>query len=1179
MVSRKGRETSDDILDEHDLAENMKNIFEDVQVTMASHRRHILNLRSIMLRAEETEMIEEFNGIFCRLISKILPVKKTVIACDRVVKFISSFIVQIKPKDEEQEEPEANDNNKPGKKLPDLSIDENLYSQFLETLFNYIFQGIEAKNAMVRYRVCHIFSHIMYNLNNECLELLREHIHMRLYDINVDVRVKAVAAYAAFQNNDYEELSDAGKTLRFIMQNDERAEVRREALLKIEKNEETEGFIIERAIDIDKQTRKILYSKILPSYKSIYQIDPQNRLRLIEWGLRDKEDDIRNECKIWLTTKFLSDCNNDLFKFMEALSGIDRDISSVALGVVFEKRPEFITATKFANDFFNDISTASALLARVYYEYCHHEGKSDLIEMNYPEASTFASILNSTVEDRFQNAQNYKDYIDNDGNADDLPMNLKDPREYNFILLQLLKIAIDYDYADEFGRSRMYNTLRKILSEADKQQLPNDILDALIECFRKLAVNEHDFCQVAIEIVTDLKDKFFETKQAQLEIEKEAERAAKRKIKNKRLNSNLDDDDEEEEDDDDDDNFYLNDSGAEDNQRRIDKPSTGAVSESEDSDDESEISSIYHSAIGDMTRQSAMEAEKSRKDEIEQVKYLEAEELELCLSICRYMLRLVFSPLRNNVSLINLHNNFIVPCLNERSEVEIRILALECHGLCGLLDKDVAVRVMVVAAIFVTRSEHEEFIEIGIKVMCDLLATHGIQIVQVDEERSIDTMAVAKVFYKTIKNNSIPEAQAIVAEGLFKLFFCNTIDDAELLEMTLLRYFDPTVLQNEKLRHCLEFCIPTYSFAKEEHQALLTSIVEDTIRRLFRDWENISALNNKSWCKRKTTVKFILDKLSEWTCPYNLALISEEEMNKSPNHADFALGLLRLLRDFDPSDLDHKKNFQPLVRQLNLVTLAPEVGVRKLKELTDSMNHADLFDGRMDDFLSIPQMKATWEKFATFVGQNLQKAEEMEGVKASELSEQQDSMDSRSGQDMEDVNPQQQQGNEDEEREVEEQEEEEEDYHQDEDEEELLKQIQIQKDLEIISISESESDSETVLNSISKGPSSQFNTDHIQDDTSSTVDDTKHPGTQAKIKPVSKKREIPRKKQKTTNTIKEEIHAVDFESDSDSEIEFISQQSISKPPTVIKHELMNVQAHSQDGQDPDDSIINLMDSD
>lgn len=946
-----------------DLQLIMRKAFQEAQTTVAVHKRQLAIMRAVILRANTLGLTSDFNSFFCHLISKVLPMKKNVKAADRIVKFISSFFSLINPMRVEEEEDLESD-------IENSQEMEELYSLFVEKVLKFLLGGLDALNTTVRFRICHLLSHIIGNcggIDEDLYETLSDELTTRIYDKDASVRIKAVTALACFQNDDRGSLSLAGKKLRFTMQNDLNSEVRRACLRNIEKNRFTEPFIVERARDVDTTNRRLVYSKILPGFQKITDINSANRNRLLEWGLRDRDATVRKAATNWLTETWMRDTNNDLAEFLERLNVTESDIAETAVRALLDKKPDIVNNLKLESDFFDNLTPSLALMIRVVFEYCHDNRKSDIIENLFMEAADFASLFVRYFRLRTENllkiSENREEIEKNPEFA--IELGIIDPDEYNYIIMQLLKIAVDYDYSDEFGRSKMYSILRSTLSN---NSVTEPILPLLMECLRKLAINERDFCQMTVEIINDLKDSEYERIMNLKKQEEDNRKAEEEALTKSRRRKRGEFDDENGEDSDTDEVDKLNAKV----QRMLKEPD-------DDENDEDSDYEEYHSAMNDMSRQSIIEANKSRQEEIDQVSVLSPDIITDCLTITKCMLQLVFSPLRENMLLISLLDNFIVPCVNQRSEVTVRELALTCHGLCGLLDKEVAVSTMVVAGIFVTRSDHESFVVTGLKVIGDLLTIHGISILQSENQRSIDSMAVAKVFYRTLKDESKPEAQSIVAVTLFKLFLCGVINDDELFETTLLTYFNPKVNKNPALKQCLAFCIPTYSFSHENHQELIASIVYDTIERLYKDWDDIVSLNHSLEIKQPVTANFIIESLLYWTDPYNRALASEEEMESSSLHLDVGIQLMRLLKKYDYQNKTHKAQYKPIIRSLTKLTFTSKANIEKLRKFRECFDDDELCQGDLDEVLNSDLIcKNSFLKCHTYIQECLAEAEDRE---------------------------------------------------------------------------------------------------------------------------------------------------------------------------------------------------------
>lgn len=953
-----------------ELSKEMRKSFQEAQTTAAVHKRQLTILKTLMERAIKLNLTKGFNRMFCKLLLKILPLKKSIIAGDKVVKFISSFFDISNPANIDVENKTANE----------IEVYGYVYSRFVEYVFKFLLDGLDAIDTNVRYRTCQLFAATIGNcggLDENLYKRLVDELKTRVYDRDASVRCKAVAALACFQNEDDSHLSLAGKTLRNIMQNDLKADVRRTCLKNIEKNRFTEPYIVERARDVDPSIRKLLFAKILPTCKKFTDIRSTNRQKLLEWGLRDRDENVRKAAANWVTTTWMNDVDNDLKEFLDLLNVTRNDIADTALRALIDKSPQIIDELKNEKDLFENLTPSFVLFIRVTFEYCQDNNRSDLIESIFVESSEFASIIEKYFTLRTENFMKISDHREELQKNPEFAntLDIIDPDEYNYIIMQLLRIAVDYDYSDEYGRSKMNSLLRSILSS---NTITEPILPLLMECLRKLAINERDFCQMIVEIINDLKDSEYE-RVMELKRKEEAERAEveelnKRKNKKRsRRNGTYEEIDDS--------------SDQEDEIAKISENVRNLLKDNGDISDEDSDEEDYHSAMNDLSRQSIMDANKSRQEEIDQIGVLSPEILIDCLTITKCMLQLVFAPLRENMLLISILENFIVPCINQRSEVEIRQLALICHALCGLLDKEVAISTMSAATIFIAMSAYESFIVAGLKVMGDLLAIHGLSIVQSNNDNSIDTMTVAKIFYRTLKDYSKPEAQSLVAVILFKLFLGGVITDSELFETTLLTYLNPKVNNNPPLKQALEFCIPAYAFSHKSHQELIASIVHDTIERLFKDWEGITTLNHGHKSKDQVTSTKIVERLVEWTDPTNLAEEAGELWETSESHLIVGIQFMKLLRYFDYHNKLHKELYKPILKALKRLVFSKNSPIDKLREFSECFDDELLCNGEISEVLnSDGNCRSSFQFCHSKINQCLTEAEliERERVKTNE---------------------------------------------------------------------------------------------------------------------------------------------------------------------------------------------------
>ncbi|KAG7794918.1 hypothetical protein KL929_004383 [Ogataea haglerorum] len=881
----------------------IRKCFQESQLSVSSHGKQIAILKALQLKCREQRLQSQFNELFCKLVNKVLPIKRNEPVGDRIVKFISSFVSSINPESED-------DNAKVDKQ------DERMYNQFIDRLARHLLNGLEANNKNVRYRACHILSHLMNNMtsiDSDLYEALSEGLLARIYDKEPHIRIKAITTLASFQEPDgSQELSNAAMKIRYVMQNDTNPEVRRACLRQIEKTKHTEPYIFERARDTNSVNRRLLYSKVLPDFKDFRRIDYKAREQLLSWGLKDREESVKKAAIKWLTENWMQTLNNDVMELLERLKVTKSDIAETAVRVFLDNRQDIVAKITFDEQIMRSLTPETSLLLRVYYQHCNDTNKITQVEKYFPEAAQFADILNGYFAKRKECLivlTQQKPILEAESSVD-----MTEIEELDFVLRQLLIVASEYDYSDEFGRSRMLNTLRAVLTS---DHLSDNLIEVLMLCIHKLSISERDFTQMIVEIINDLKDSAYEKQNTLEGIAGESSRV---------------EDDLNENDDDDDD----------------------------DDDDESS----FHSAR-ELSRSSIASANRSMQQELKQVVELSPENLIECLSIARRMLELVNEPLKDNITLMSILDSLIRPSIR-RSETEIRKLGLICLGLCCILDKELAADSIFICAIFVTKSSEESLVVTGIKVISDLLAVHGISVLEAGMANSVDAIAIARLFYRTLRDTSRKEAQATSGEALYKLFLCGVITDDELFETTLLSYFNPAINDNEQLKQCFSFCIPVYAFSHESHQERIARVTCDTLFRLFSGWDEMTEAGGAS----SITPQSIVQQLMYWTDPYRVVNKAPGQAAGSSVQVEVGLQLLSLLEKLEYSGAT-KPFYKAIMTSLPRLTFTEQCNVAKLEQLYTSIEQ---LEGVLEKPLKDQPSRNAYNRFKEYVFECLDKA-------------------------------------------------------------------------------------------------------------------------------------------------------------------------------------------------------------
>ena len=507
---------------------------------------------------------------------------------------------------------------------------------------------------MIRFRSTQIVSHIINcldSIDDEYYHLVRVALLKRIRDKEAMVRVQAVLGLGRLAANEDEEEQDDEESgsdessgllekLLEVLQNDPSADVRRSLLLNLPLTPETLPFLLERARDLDPPTRRALYSRLLPALGDFRHLSLSMREKLLRWGLRDRDENVRKATARLFNERWIEDCAatripaegdapaeaappsiDALLELLERIdvvnSGVENGVALEALREFWKGRPDYRDAISFEDPFWDQLSAERVFLARSFNDFCTQEedGKyATLVEEKMPEVTKLAFFIQRYTTDLINRIRSI--------NTNDQAEEEEDTVEQEFIVEQLLHIAQTLDYSDEVGRRKMFALLRETLAIAE---LPDEITRLVIEVLRTVcgidSAAEREFCGVVLEAVAEVHDTIV----------------------------------------------------AEDTM--------------EVGGDES-----FHSARSEITDTTPTKDKKVKKllsepSEQDEQKAIQEILVNLkCLHIAQCMLQNVGDNLQENVHLVTMLNNLVVPAVRSH-EAPIRERGLLCLGLCCLLDK------------------------------------------------------------------------------------------------------------------------------------------------------------------------------------------------------------------------------------------------------------------------------------------------------------------------------------------------------------------------------------------------------------------------------------------------------------------------------------------------------------
>ena len=730
--------------------------FQNAQKSVSSHRKVVATLKNIQDKAVSAGLESHVNLAFCRMVNLVLPVKKSEGCADRIVKLVESFVTYIQQKETEQNPNKTNNEED--------EESDTVGSRFVECLISHLLRGIESKDKIVRFRVCQLIAVTINHLgeiSDELFDDLKENLCKRLYDKEQTVRLQSALALSRLQgvDEDDDDGTSVSKLLVSVLQHDSSADVRRAVLFNLEKNTDNLPYLLERAWDTHPTNRRMVYSRTMKEISDFRLLSIGMREKILQWGLQDRDSGVKAAATKMFVDQWLETTNNDLLEVLERLDVLNSKIAETAMTIFFENRKDTLNKIELSNDFWTSLSAESVFLARTFNSFCVQHRLTELIESRMPELTKLAGLIGYYLHE-----------LQKIGHANSSDKNKV--TEIEFIVEQLLIIAETYDYADEVGRR---NTLGLLRDAVVNEEINDNLIQRAVEVIRKLSVNERDFSQVLLEMISDVRDTVTEGFEAELKGSEE-------------------EDEQEEEDDDDD--------GQE--------------------EEEGEIDGQHKRSNGKSKKPTAEQAEK------------ELFALLKCLSVAQSGLELIANPLETNVHLTSLLNSLIIPSIRSH-EAPVRERGLRCLGLSCLLSKELSIDNLMLFCHCFTKG-HDILQMEAIKIISDILMIHGISVL--DVEGGVDTMSIYKLYYKAVRNNDEPEVQAVAAESLCKLFLAGVIAEEDLLKTLVLAFFDGASADNLALRQILSFCLPVYCYSSNENQQRMGKIVIDGIRRLTRIYDN-----------------------------------------------------------------------------------------------------------------------------------------------------------------------------------------------------------------------------------------------------------------------------------------------------------------------------------------------------
>ena len=193
---------------------------------------------------------------------------------------------------------------------------------FLVKLFDFLMQSHNAVDQGVRYRVCYFLNMIFASMGDTAYiddilcDKITTNMMDRLLDKSPKVRAQAILALQRLQDPTDDDCPVI-KTFLFHLSKDPSSDVRKTILTCMARTQKTLLVALRRTRDVNEFVRKAAY--LFLSKVSVRSLTIKQREELLNDGLKDRSDIVKNCVKKELIYSWLRNYNGDFIALLRAL--------------------------------------------------------------------------------------------------------------------------------------------------------------------------------------------------------------------------------------------------------------------------------------------------------------------------------------------------------------------------------------------------------------------------------------------------------------------------------------------------------------------------------------------------------------------------------------------------------------------------------------------------------------------------------------------------------------------------------------------------------------------------------------------------------------------------------------------------------------------------------------------
>lgn len=201
---------------------------------------------------------------------------------------------------------------------------------------------------------------------------------------------------------------------------------------------------------------------------------------------------MQKACGRLLSERWIKQSDNNLVSFLAQFDVVSNPtVAEHAIKAFLAGNPRFTPPND--DSIWQDLLPEVALILAVYCEQAAASGNQEAIDTLIPEVSAQVNRIEKYFKLSIAGTDPESSMSEEEAEMTKIG--------YDFVLTQLLRIAMVLDYGDEVGRRNMFASLRRMLSSSMLDEIH---LTSIVDVMRKTAFDERDFARIVVEIITDM---------------------------------------------------------------------------------------------------------------------------------------------------------------------------------------------------------------------------------------------------------------------------------------------------------------------------------------------------------------------------------------------------------------------------------------------------------------------------------------------------------------------------------------------------------------------------------------------------------------------------------------------------------------------------------------------------